>query len=75
MHIPAIALPDSSFLDVDARAAIKKEGTDEKEDGAAYEACGDIDHADASHAPEIRKCETEVFYRSSGYKRLYQNIP
>jgi acetyl esterase/lipase/glyoxylase-like metal-dependent hydrolase (beta-lactamase superfamily II) len=75
MHIPAIALPDSSFLNAEARAAIKKEGADEKEDDDAYEACGDIDHADANHAPEIRKCETEVFYRSSDYKRLYQKYP
>ena len=72
MHIPAMVLPDSSFLDAESRAAIKMEGANEREDGAAYEACGDIDHADANHAPEIRKCETEVFYRSSGYKRLYQ---
>jgi monoterpene epsilon-lactone hydrolase len=74
VHIPEIALPTSSFLSAESRADLKKEIADDNADDAAYEACGDIDHADASHAPGIRKCEVRAFYRSSGYKRLYQKF-
>jgi len=75
MHIPAIVLPDSSFLNSETRAVLRKEDADEREDAAAYEACGDIDHPDGKHAPEIRKCEAEAFYKSSGYRHLYQKYP
>ena len=75
MRIPAISLPISSFLNTEARAARKQEDAQEKQDSAVYEACGDVDHADAAHAPPIRKCEAEAFYKSAGYKQLYDKYP
>lgn len=72
MHIPEIALPDSSFLNDEARAAIRQADAEEDQDSAADAACGDITHADAEHGPAIRRCETEAFYKSLRFRNLYR---
>jgi hypothetical protein len=55
-------IPPLSGLNAETRAVLKKrESEKDKEEEDAYKACGDIDHADANHAPEIRSARRRYF--------------
>ena len=70
IHMPAITLPESSFLGDETRAALKSERASRKEEASAPKPCPAEDHADAAHMAAIRSCEAEAFYKTPYYKRL-----
>jgi acetyl esterase/lipase len=72
VHVPAYTLPESPLLGSDARTALKNERRREKEEANAAKACPSQVGADAAHMPEIRKCQSQIFYQSSDYKHLYE---
>lgn len=72
VHVPAYMLPESPLLGADARAVLKNELQRQKEEATAAKACPSAEGADATHMPEIRKCEAELFYKSPDYKHLYE---
>jgi acetyl esterase/lipase len=72
VHVPAYALPESPLLGADARAVLQNERRRQQEQASSAQACPSQEGADAAHMPEIRKCEAEVFYKSSEYKHLYE---
>jgi monoterpene epsilon-lactone hydrolase len=74
-NLPAVALPPSSFLDDETRAALRHTRDYADDEAASRKACPSMESADASQAPAIRKCETEVFYRSALYRRIHDRYP
>jgi monoterpene epsilon-lactone hydrolase len=73
VHLPAISLPESSFLGDEARSALRREREGEKE--GALKPCPSDEHADAAQMPAIRYCQAEAFYKTQGYKRLRNLYP
>jgi epsilon-lactone hydrolase len=72
VHVPAYRLPESPLLGADARSVLKNERRREKEQASAAKACPSQAGADAAHMPEIRQCQAELFYKSAGYRHLYE---
>ena len=70
VHLPALSLSESSLLSDDTRAALRHARDSEKEDAASWKTCPPIEGANSTQAPAIRKCEADVFSKSSSYTRL-----
>jgi len=75
LHIPAISLPESSFLSEDSRAALRRGRDQYRKEAAGGASCPSIEHAEPSQAAAIRRCEAEKFSKSSLYMRLRERYP
>jgi acetyl esterase/lipase len=70
IHLPALSVPESSFLSEDTRAALKNARAGQREEAASDKTCPSIEEADRTQAAAIRKCEADHFYNSASYKEL-----
>ena len=75
VHVPAYSLPESSLLGADARAVLRSKRVHEMEQSNAPATCPKEEGADATHMPDIRKCEADAFYKTAEYKHLRQLYP
>jgi acetyl esterase/lipase len=72
IHLPAVSIPESSFLGKDTRASLRKERMVEQAESASSPHCPSIEDARRDQAQSIHKCEAEAFHGSSFYRRLRQ---
>lgn len=70
VQVPAFALPESSFLNEEARAELRRANQIRSEEVALRRACPQMEGARRADMPAIRKCHAEAFYKTSEYKRV-----
>jgi hypothetical protein len=70
IHVPAFVLPESAFLSEETRAALKQARRIEKESAASFKVCLPKKGANPADRSAFRKCEAEVFYKTSIYEDL-----
>jgi acetyl esterase/lipase len=69
IHVLAFDLPESSFLSIEARVALKQIRTDDAFQ-VAFRKCPPIEGADRATAPAIRQCQADAFYKTEFYKGI-----
>jgi len=72
VHLPAMLLPESALLSEQTRAELKRARASRPGEAVPAKSCPSMNGADAAHAPAIRRCEAENFYRSASFRRLYE---
>lgn len=71
LTVPGFKLPESSFLSVETRAALRNARVREKEEEtAARETCPPLEKAALKDIPAIRKCQADAFYKTDTYKSV-----
>lgn len=69
IHVPAFALPESSFLSDETRAALKFQRDNAEKEYQSMN-CPAFEGADRENMPEIRQCQADFFYTTSIYKNM-----
>jgi monoterpene epsilon-lactone hydrolase len=70
VHIPAYALPESSFLSQEMRVQLNDPHDLLKDEGIAFKNCPSMDNANRRDVPAIRKCQADAFYKTLFYQRF-----
>lgn len=69
IHVPAFLLPESSLLDDETRAALKR-ARDSKENPFATDCPAAKEDADRATMAAVRECQAKAFSKSASYKRF-----
>jgi acetyl esterase/lipase len=68
--VPSYTLPESSLLDEESRAALRRASEDLAEEKVLFDKCPLLESAPRSEMPAIRRCLAEAFYQTPRYKKL-----